>query len=103
MLKYFKAFFIIIILVCSANKCDKERKDYIPGEVIIKYLPETDSATIDSLCIAIGLEELKRIPQINAIHYKISSDISVEDIIRNYQKNPNIESIEPNYRISIDK
>ena len=101
--KYLNVLVIALLLAGSSNKCNEESRLYVPGEVVIKFKPSTSLAIIDSLCIVIGLEEIKKIPQIEVTLYKINSDKSVEEIITKYQKNPHIEFIEPNYKVSSDE
>ncbi len=101
-LKLFWAIFFLLILLISSFSCKTAETEYAPKEVLVKFKPNTNKSTIDSITEKIGLKEVKKIPQLGVILYKIQSKMTVQEVIEKYEDNPDIEYIEPNYVYKLD-
>lgn len=101
-IKLFWVLFFILILLVSSFSCKTAETEYVPKEVLIKFKPNTNQSTVDSITKKIGLREVKKIPQLGVTLYKIQSEMTVQEVIQKYKDHPNIEYIEPNYQYKLD-
>ena len=101
-IKLFWVLFFILILLVSSFSCKTAETEYVPKEVLIKFKPNTNQSTVDSITKKIGLREVKKIPQLGVTLYKIQSEMTVQEVIQQNKDNPNIEYMEPNYRYKLD-
>jgi thermitase len=102
---YFKIFCLVaflLLLIGFPFSCKTGEMEYASNEVLIKFKPETSSATIASISQEVGLEKIKEIPKLGVILYKIQSKMTVKEVIERYKDNPHIEYIEPNYTYKLD-
>ena len=74
----------------SSNQIQKKKiKKYKAQEIIVKY--KSKGSPLQSLSTTKGNQEKK------TIKYKLPSGKSVEEAIKEYQSDPNIEYVQPNY------
>lgn len=74
--------------------------EYVPGEVLVKFRTGTSENTIHSLHNSIKAAKIKEIKHIGVQHIKLK-DISVEDAVKFYKADPNVEYAEPNYILKL--
>ncbi len=75
--------------------------DYVPGEVLVKYKQKTDVSLVNALKTDSNSKHIREFSNIRVHHIKISSDLTVEQAVRLYNEDPNVEYAEPNYIISL--
>ncbi len=104
MLSVIRTFYVFLPMVCifyfMAHCQNNVRRD-ASKEIVIKFTPNASEASIDSLCREAGLEKIKEIRRNRAIVFRITSDMTVEEVIEKYRHRPDIEYIERNYTIKI--
>ncbi len=104
MLLAIKIFYFFLPITCifylMANCQDNSSKE--PSkEIVIKFTPDASEAGIDSLCREAGLEKIKEIRRNRSIVFRITSDLTPEEVIEKYRHWPGVEYIERNYTIKI--
>ena len=67
------------------------------GDIIIKFKADAQDAQIRAMMSEIGLQEVKRIPNLRLNVYKITSGKSIESVIEHCHKHSFVEYAEPNY------
>ena len=72
-------------------------KDFVPGEVLVRFKKGTTRAKIRALHSNLRAREFKRIERIRVRRIKFPLDISVKDAVAHYKLDPNVEYAEPNY------
>lgn len=85
----------------NSNKNNKPLK-YLPNEVLVKFKPGTFKNKINTLNVRVGVETLKVIPKINIHRLKSTKGMSAKELMELYNKDPDVEYVEPNYIVSID-
>lgn len=75
----------------------KERKDYVPGEILVKFKDGTDKQTIGAIQGELHLENIKVVSKPNLYLMKILDGSSVERIIERLQEYKEVKYAEPNY------
>ena len=70
---------------------------YVPGEVLVKFKDETLARDAANLHAALNTTKKKEFPRLKLHHLKLPKQMSVEEGIRKYEQNPNVEYAEPNY------
>lgn len=98
MKKWF-AFTVILFLLTSISGNAAPLRDpgtppYKKGELLVKYRDEAEARRSHASKKAGVIKGFKRL---NIHHVKLPSSLSVEDAIREYKKDPNVEYAEPNY------
>ena len=71
--------------------------EYVPGEILVKFKDGTPSRDVANLHAVLNAKKKKEFPGMKLHHLKISRQISVEEAIRKYEQDPNVEYAEPNY------
>ncbi|MEA1961288.1 MAG: S8 family peptidase, partial [Bacillota bacterium] len=79
------------------------KADYVPGEVIVKFKSRVSSASADAFHKQIGARKLERLQSIGAEVLSVSERFSVEEAVRLYLSNPDVEYAEPNYIYTASK
>src|SRR4030042_329371 len=80
----------------SGSKKDITAK-YVPGEVLVKFKKGMAASKIHVLHNAIGATKIKEIGYIGVQHIKLPHSVSVEEAVKYYRANPDVEYAEPNY------
>jgi len=70
---------------------------YVPGEVLVKFKDGTLAKDASKLHSTFKASKKKELPRLRLHHLKIPRQISVEEAIRKYKQDPNVEYAEPNY------
>ena len=84
---------------------EREEKNYVEGEILIKYKKnkinlETSSgrAAAENFSRAKSMERKEDLREINISVLKIKDDKTVEEKIAELKNDPNVEFVEPNYK-----
>lgn len=72
-------------------------KNYIPGEIIIKFKDSTSSVKTNMLHKNINSKKIGEFKHLKIHHVKLSEEVSVEDAIEYYKSYPDVVFAEPNY------
>lgn len=70
---------------------------YVPGEVLVKFKSGTSIVAINKLHSAIGASKIRDIRHLGIHRMRLPKDVKVEEAVRNYRSDPNVEYAEPNY------
>ena len=79
----------------AARKAGTAR--YVPGEVLVKFRAGASTIAIKALHSALGAGKIKEIRHLGIHQMKLPDNVSVEEAVRVYQSDPNVEFAEPNY------
>lgn len=70
---------------------------YVPGEVLVKFKPGTSILAMNNLHGALGAGKIRDIRHLGIHRMKLPEDVKVEEAVRIYRNDPNVEFAEPNY------
>ncbi len=104
MLKLFYSTFIFFLLPFSwtqANAQDAEITERVPDEYIVVYKPEASvsSKTLSVAALNHNLSLKTSWSNINSYHFKARKSVDFDALKEEMSKNPNILTIEPNYKV----
>ena len=76
-----------------------ELAEYVPGEVLVKFLDGASNATVATANTAAGGETIKSfMAGTSKIHHlKLGRGVNVEDALAKYRQSPAVDYAEPNY------
>ena len=80
---------------------EEKRKDYVPGEIIVKFKDGTDDQVIKNIQRELHLETIRLVYKPNLYLMKILDGSSVENVIEHLQNYNEVKYSEPNYFRSI--
>ncbi|WP_088013987.1 S8 family serine peptidase [Gottfriedia acidiceleris] len=80
------------------NKQAVKKRDYQTGELIVKYKKKVTTGEITSLQKKYSLKSSKKLKNLNAELVKIPTGESTSEYITKLKKDPNVESVQPNYK-----
>ncbi len=80
----------------NQKKLDKLEKDYVPGELVVKYKNKTDLKTKKNLYKKLNALKSSKVKN-NIEKLKFSDESDIEKIAKIAQKDPNVKYAEPNY------
>jgi subtilisin family serine protease len=83
----------VAVLVPSAGAGVDKTRQWVPGELIVKFSPGLKAAQKATI---IQGQQVKEFKTIGYEHWKIGNK-SVEAAVADLEKNPNVEFVEPNY------
>ena len=90
--------FLIFFLLFGNNAISAQaRPDYVPGEILIKYKSSVSASSIEGSQFRLGTSTIKTFKYIGVQHVKLPADLSVEDALKIYKNDPDVEYAEPNY------
>ena len=75
--------------------------DYMPGEVIIKYREDVPDNARQGLAARLGLHQMRRNARLGINRYRLPAGRRMKDFIEECRKDPNIEYVEPNYKVHL--
>lgn len=104
------AILFVLLLWCAAGDgsirirkenrlCSNNRPAYVPGELLVKYRSYADRGEMDDFHDRLKIKVLKRMKRARLRHLKVSADLDVEEAIKLYESDPNVEYAEPNYYV----
>ncbi|MEC4675681.1 MAG: S8 family serine peptidase [Nitrospirota bacterium] len=71
--------------------------EYVAGEILVKFRPGTDAATMEGVNGAIKATRIRELGRVGVQQVKLSPDMSVEEAVSRYKEDPNVVYAEPNY------
>jgi len=74
-----------------------ERKDYIPGEILVKFKDGTDTQAIEAIQRELHLKTIREFSSPNLYLMKILDGSSVERIVERLRNYEEVKYSEPNY------
>ncbi|WP_370589259.1 S8 family peptidase [Thermoactinomyces sp. CICC 10521] len=86
----------LLIVPSSIFASPAHPTNYVPGELIVKFKPGVNTASVESLSDQLGakvVESSKYGWQV----VKFDKNTSIQDMIKKYKANPNVQYAEPNY------
>jgi len=92
---------ILIIIISIFMLFNSGFAEYVPGELLVKYKQKTDMSLANSLNAETGSSKITEFNNIRVHQIRISNDLTVEEAIRIYNEDPNVEYAEPNYIINL--
>ncbi len=78
----------------------KEKKNYVPGEILIKFRKETDEQAIETIQRKLHLTTIKIVSRPNLYLMKILDGSTVGEIMERVQDFQEIAYSEPNYIVT---
>ena len=79
----------------------KERPDYVPGQILVKFKQGTDEQTIEAIQRELRLKTLKIVSRPNLYLMKILNGSSVESIMERLKDFQEVVYSEPNHVVTI--
>jgi len=73
-------------------------KDYVPGQVLVKYKAVTTAAVRSRALRAVGAQPMQHFNQFDVQQVRLPAGVSVEATVRQLEADPSVEFAEPNYR-----
>ena len=108
--KIFFAFLIFNILSFSLNLWASEIKkafivdpktnrkvSVVADEILVKFKPDVEEETIEKINKKFGVEIKKKLRIKNIYHLKVPPSKTIEEMLEEYRKDPDVEYAEPNY------
>jgi thermitase len=85
----------LLIVPSSIFASPQHPTNYVPGELIVKFKPGITTASVESLSDQLGAKVVKT----SKAGWQVVkfNNTSVQDMIKKYKSNPNVEYVEPNY------
>jgi subtilisin family serine protease len=72
--------------------------DYADREILVRFKESVSETDKQSVVEDFSLEEISRFDHIHVVHYRIGSDLTVEEVLSELKQLPIVEDAEPNYR-----
>ena len=69
----------------------------VAGEILVKFKPEVKKETIDKINKEFGVEIKKKLRIKNVYRLKVPPDKTINEMLKKYKEDPNVEYAEPNY------
>ena len=79
----------------------QEGKEYVEGEILVKFKPETTDSIINEVNKGFGTSILKKSDYTETYRIKIPEGKSVEEMVELYKKSVYVEFAEPNRIVKI--
>ncbi len=77
-----------------------ENTNFIPGEILVKFKKRVSEKIMNRIHLQSGLSLIRSFPGLGIQHLRLPPSISMEEGLRIYRQNPNVEYAEPDYIIS---
>ena len=74
-----------------------QRKDYMPGEILVKFKDGTDGQAIETITNRLHLKCIRVVSRPNLYLMKITDGSSVEQVMESLKKYEEVKYSEPNY------
>ncbi len=75
---------------------------YAPGELLVKYKQGIPTALQEAYNVELGGVEIQEFPFIGVYHLEIPPHLTVEEAVKKFSADPNVEYAEPNYIVYAD-
>jgi hypothetical protein len=90
-------------IIQPGKKIDQTRRAYKEGELLVKFKPGTPDEKRIETHERIGSTIIEEFRSIGVQRVRLKAGLSVEDAVRLYQADPDVEYAEPNYIVEIQK
>src|SRR3990172_2632563 len=80
---------------------EKKSEQYKEGEILVKFKAGVSKSTQDNFHLKHGSSKIKEFSSLRIHHLKLKEGMSVEDAIKLYKKDPDVEYAEPNYIVKV--
>lgn len=88
---------IVLVIITMASVASAQTAHYVPGEILVKFRSETSPRTIERFQARMKTS-VKRRSEFTGIRLlSLPSDLSVEEAVRAYRRQPEVLYAEPNY------
>lgn len=78
-----------------SKRCLKSK--YVPGEILVKFKAGASKSLVHTLHDSLGAQKIREIKHIGVQHIKLPHNVNIEEAIKYYKADPNVEYDEPNY------
>ncbi|MBS3818735.1 peptidase S8 [bacterium] len=79
-------------------RADPKGSSYVSDQVLVKFKSTLSSKMVKATIASYGLEQIKRIPQLNIFQLQVPENLSVKEMISYLEQNPDVQYAEPNYK-----
>ncbi|MBI4825818.1 MAG: S8 family serine peptidase [Nitrospirae bacterium] len=91
------ALIILAITSLTYNNVFAAEPEYAPGEVLVKFRDSADVRSMQNVHSVLKATQKREFTKLKIHHMKLPAGISVEDAVKKYKEDPNVEYAEPNY------
>jgi len=94
-----------LVLAHYLSKAQKNRPLYVPGELIVKFKDNNNSAKTNQFATKMQAKVVETSPDLGVELWKIderNAKLDVRELIEQHKNHPDIEYIEPNYLYSLN-
>lgn len=96
------ALFLLALIIIAAiglpyNNVFAGEPEYVPGEVLVKFKDGSARTYMDSVHSSIRSTKKRGFDRLKIDHVKLHAGMSVEEAVRRYKEDPDVEYAEPNY------
>ncbi|MBI5075073.1 MAG: hypothetical protein HZB62_07895 [Nitrospirae bacterium] len=107
-ISFFPVCIITLLLTMPAYALDMAQVEagatsYREGELLVKFKAGTPEEIKNKIHEMIGSEVIKEFRSIQVQHVSLKKGLSVDEALRLYRADPNIEYAEPDYNVKIQK
>ena len=78
-----------------------QRRDYVPGRILVRFKDEIDKQAVVTIQRALSLKTIRVVRRPNLFLMRIMDGTSVEGIIERLMAFPAVSYAEPNYRVTV--
>ncbi len=89
--------FLPINIIAQNGKEFKRSKNYVQGELILKFKKSICNTRVLNIIQSAGSEKIGKIKEDNLVCIKLEKGKSVEEAISEFKNDPSIEYVQPNY------
>ena len=91
---------IIIRENAQMEASPRQKQNYVPGQVLVKFKDEVDEQAIQTIKEALSLETIRVVRRPNLFLMRIVNVSSVEEVVERLRDFPEVSYAEPNYRVT---
>src|SRR5438876_3504613 len=73
--------------------------EYVPGEVLVKFRPAATAGRREALTASVNGRLVQKFDRLDTHHLRLSRGASVEAAVAALGADPDIQYVEPNYRV----
>ena len=81
------------IAISDQNSMSRSIANYVPGEILIKFRNGIPRRLVEEAHRRLGVQVIKDFTLTGGQHCKLPQNLTVEDAIKEYSKNPNVEYV----------
>lgn len=88
---------LLAVISLPYNNVFAGAQEYVPGEVLVKFREGPDRTHMDKAHYYIGAIKKHGFGRIRTDHVRLPKGMTVEDAVKRYKEDPDVEYAEPNY------